>query len=519
MQEEMSSTTPAETIADSASLKKHADPPADTKEPDPYRVKLEGDEDPKSMHKFKKWMAIVIICSASTCVTCASSVVSFTQKPMQEQWHVSSYVTILGISLFVEGLGIGPLLLGPLSEFYGRNLVYWSSFALFLVLNLPVALAPNIATYLVFRFLTGFAGAAFLSVAGGSVTDLFANEEVLLPMAIYSVSPMIGPVLGPAISGFINQNTHWRWTYWVIVIWAGVELALLVLLVPETYVPTLEARKAKKLRKSTGDERYHSALERSDKGLVNTIALSCLRPFQIMMYEPMALLLNIWSALLLGILYLTFEAFPTRVFGRDRGFNTQMSGLSFVGIGIGMVIAIASQPYWIKVYKEDRIPYWERKMRAERQKCVEEGEKEDKSAWRKHEPEPEARLLIGMVGAVLVTLGLFWFAFTTPHPIHWIVPMLATVPFGLGVIYAFISIWTFLVHAYRPYAASAMAGNSFTRSAFAAAFPLISTPMYARLGVVGATGLLAGLSALMMPLPFVFYHYGKRLRKNSRFAL
>ncbi|KAG8910828.1 hypothetical protein FRC01_006106, partial [Tulasnella sp. 417] len=480
MQEEMSSATPAETIADSASSQQHLDVPADVKEQDPYRVKLEGDEDPKSMPKFKKWMAIVIICSAATCVTCASSVASFTQKPMQEQWHVSSYVTILGISLFVGGLGIGPLLLGPLSEFYGRNFVYWSSFALFLVLNLPVALAPNIVVYLVFRFLTGFSGAAFLSVAGGSVSDLFANEEVLLPMAIYSVSPMIGPVLGPAISGFINQNTHWRWTYWVIVIWAGVELALLIFLVPETYVPTLETRKAKKLRKSTGDEKYH----------------------KIMMYEPMALLLDIWSALLLGILYLTFEAFPTRVFGRDRGFNTQMSGLSFVGIGIGMLIAIASQPYWIKVYKEDRIPYWERKMRAERHKCVEEGEKKvDVSVRRKHEPEPEARLLIGMVGAVLVTLGLFWFAFTTPHAIHWIVPMLATVPFGLGVIYAFISIWTFLVHAYRPYAASAMAGNSFTRSAFAAAFPLISTPMYARLGVVGATGLLAGLSALMMPLP------------------
>lgn len=79
--------------------------------------------------------------------------------------------------------------------------------------------------------------------------------------------------------------------------------------------------------------------------------------------------------------------------------------------------------------------------------------------------------------------------------------MLATIPFGTGIVYAFISIWTFLVHAYRPHAASAMAGNSFLRSAFAAAFPLISTPMYVRLGVVGATGLLAGLSALMIPLP------------------
>lgn len=79
--------------------------------------------------------------------------------------------------------------------------------------------------------------------------------------------------------------------------------------------------------------------------------------------------------------------------------------------------------------------------------------------------------------------------------------MLATIPFGTGVIYAYMSIWTFLVHAYRPHAASAMAGNSFVRSAFAAAFPLFANQMYAKLGVVGATGLLAGLTTCMVPLP------------------
>lgn len=79
--------------------------------------------------------------------------------------------------------------------------------------------------------------------------------------------------------------------------------------------------------------------------------------------------------------------------------------------------------------------------------------------------------------------------------------MLATVPFGMGVIYAYIGIWTFLVSAFRPHAASAMAGNSFVRSAFAAVFPLFATPMFVRLGVVGATGLLAGLSLCMTPLP------------------
>ena len=73
----------------------------------------------------------------------------------------------------------------------------------------------------------------------------------------------------------------------------------------------------------------------------------------------------------------------------------------------------------------------------------------------------------------------------------------------MGVIYAFTAIFTFLVHAYRPHAASAMAGNSFLRSAFAAAFPLVAGPMYNRLGTVGATAFLAGLTVLMVPLPYV----------------
>jgi predicted MFS family arabinose efflux permease len=86
---------------------------------------------------------------------------------MQQQFHVSSPITILGISLFVAGLGLGPLILGPLSEFHGRNKVYWTSYAAFVLLNFPVAFAPNMPVHLVFRFITGFSGAAFLSVAGG----------------------------------------------------------------------------------------------------------------------------------------------------------------------------------------------------------------------------------------------------------------------------------------------------------------------------------------------------------------
>lgn len=66
-----------------------------------------------------------------------------------------------------------------------------------------------------------------------------------------------------------------------------------------------------------------------------------------MLFDRMPLLLNMWCALALGILYLDFQAFPI-IFMRVHGFNQQMTGLTYIGIGVGMLISYASQPYWNK---------------------------------------------------------------------------------------------------------------------------------------------------------------------------
>lgn len=106
-----------------------------------------------------------------------------------------------------------------------------------------------------------------------------------------------------------------------------------------------------------------------------------------------------------------------------------------------------------------------------------------------------------MPGGILVAVGLFWIAFTTFDGIHWIVPIIGSIPFGIGINFVFTGTFTYLVVAYRPIAASAMAANSAMRSTFAAGFPLFAVQMYRRLGTVGATALLAGLTAIMAPLP------------------
>ncbi|KAK7444059.1 hypothetical protein VKT23_015456 [Stygiomarasmius scandens] len=491
------------------------------KEDEKYQVTLEDSEDPQNCSTFRKWVVVFVISSCALCVTCASSAASFTENGAAEEFGIPHEVAILAISLFVEGMGLGPLLAGPLSEVYGRNVVYRVSFVLLFAFSFAVAFSPNIAVYLVFRFICGFCGSTFLSVAGGTVSDLFDNDHVGNPMAIYTISPFIGPVVGPLMGGFINQNLDWRWTYYILIMWTFVQTVALFLLVPETFVPVILVRKAAKTRHQTGDDAWWAPLDRANKHLGRAILVSCYKPFQLIIQDRMALLLNLWTSLILGILYLAFQAFPV-IFTLGHGFNMQETGMTFLGIGLGMLIALSTQGYWNKIMRR-------------------EAEKAEKAGIHGGAP-PEARLYMGEVGGILVPFGLIVLAVLTPPSIPWPLPIfLGSVPFGAGIYFCFTSTFTYLVTAYRPIAASAMASNSAMRSTFAAVFPLFAGFLYGGdsdggisrgqladnggwgrigngLGTVGATALLAGIMVLSAPLPFIFRRIGARLRAKSKFA-
>ena len=170
-------------------------------------------------------------------------------------------------------------------------------------------------------------------------------------------------------------------------------------------------KKAQKLRKETGDDRWYAPIEKSTKSVTKTVAYSLLRPFQILIFEPMALVLNIYTAMLLGLLYLFFGAFPL-IFRTNHGFNLWQVGLTFMGLLVAMVIACLSTPFWARL----------------RRNMVEKRRKE--TGVLKDEPEDQLPPVI--FGAPLITGGLFWFGFTTYADIHWIVPIIGSGVFGLG---------------------------------------------------------------------------------------
>ncbi|KOC12608.1 MFS transporter, partial [Aspergillus flavus AF70] len=458
------------------------------------------DEDDPA-HPFKRslaarWLTVVIVSLCSLCVACTSSIYTTTYDQILDEFHCSQEVATLGLSLFVFGMGFGPLILGPLSELYGRRIIFLSSFTFFLIWLIPCAVAKNIQTLLISRFFNGFAGSAFLSVAGGAVGDMFPRHQLAAPMMIYTASPFVGPELGPLLGGFINQYINWRWTFYTLLLWAATMLVSIYLFVPETHHPAILTQKAREIRKETGNSWPLGPSENNNIPLSELLLRSIVRPIMLLTLEPMCLNLCVYSALLLGILYLFFGAFQI-VFESVYGFELWQRGLTFLGLLVGMVLAILSDPFWRRNY----------------QRLEKDHQNPEASGF-----DPEWRLPPAIAGAPLVTIGLFIFSWTTYPSIHWIVPMIGSALFGAGTILVYSGIFTFLVEAYPRYAASALAANSFTRSTFAGAFPLFGTQMYNTLGLNWASCLLAFLTLAMVPFPYVFYKYGARIRKKSRFS-
>jgi hypothetical protein len=115
-------------------------------------------------------------------------------------------------------------------------------------------------------------------------------------------------------------------------------------------------------------------------------------------------------------------------------------------------------------------------------------------------------------------LNFYKFAWTSFSGVPWIVPVIASGFFGLGIFVVILSILDYIVDSYQTYSESALAGVVLIRNVVGAGFPLFATQMYEKLGYEWASSLLAFLSVPLIAIPWLWFHYGERLRQASPFA-
>ncbi|KAF1989720.1 polyamine transporter [Aulographum hederae CBS 113979] len=458
-------------------------------------------DNPRNWPKLRRWYISIFVSwlNILTC-WCAGSFSSGATE-IQSTFHVSAEVTTLALSLYVLGFAIGPVLLAPLSECFGRQPVYIVSWFILVMFQLPLALAPNIGTILVCRFIGGFAGGAPLTNTGGTISDLWRRNESGGPMAVYGLSSTFGPPTALVMSGYIGMNLGWRWIFWVLMAITGGFWILLVLTIPETRHTIILQRKTKRVRKAMRKAGLKSADSITDanaderKGLHELFAITLTRPFYFLFTEPITFLSAAYNGFLYGLVYLFNESFPL-VFGpgpEGHNLNPGEQGLAFLGLAIGPVLAFLLYPL------QER--YYLGRVAANNSKGV-----------------PEARMWMARAGAVAIPVSLFWFAWTSYPSVHWIVPILASTLFGAGVYVVVLSILNYVVDSYQTYSASALAGVILVRNVVGAGFPLFATQMYETLDYEWASSLLAFIAILLVPIPFIFFYKGETIRLRSPWA-
>ncbi|KAG0657635.1 hypothetical protein C6P46_006289 [Rhodotorula mucilaginosa] len=461
----------------------------------PYIVKfLDGEQaNPQNWTKTKK--TITANSAISTlCIAFGSSVVSAAIPELTTVFGKDLTVLTLSVSLYVLGFALGPLLWAPFSEQWGRRPIFIITYALFAIFNIPCAVAKNVETLLVCRFLAGFFGSSPLTNSGGVISDMFSASERALAVSLYAAAPFAGPVIGPIVGGFVIMNTSWHWIFWILTIFSFVML-FSGALNPETYAPVLLRRRAAALQAETGKV-YRSMYDLHPMfaaPFAVKMKAALLRPFLLLIKEPICSLFALYTAVVYGMLYCFFGAFPL-VFEYARGWSPGISGLAFIPVGLGMVGAIIANVFDNKRYVRKLI------------------------AGGGVPLAPEERLPLCCVAGVVLPLGLFAFAWTTLPHVHWIASMIFSVFFGFSMVAIFLTMLTYLVDAYLLMAASALAANAVLRSLLGFAFPLFTRQMFDKMGNQWALTFLAFLALVLAPIPFVFYIYGPKIRARSTFA-
>ena len=373
-----------------------------------------SDDDTDNPHNWgrakKSWMSIVILLYTFG-IYLGASIYTASTADISRIFHVSPIAASVGLSVYVIGYGIGPLLWSPLSEIpaVGRNLPYVTTFFVFVILCVPTSLVDNFAGLLVLRALLGFFGSPALATGGASYSDFYGAVQMPYVLAFWGGGATLGPVrtfflcdlvnavtdwpqsLGPVLAGFAVQSETWRWSGWELLWLCGPIWVLMFLSLPETSSDLILLQRARRLRKLTGRTEIKAECEvrqSQSKSPGHVVFNALIKPWEINIKDRAMLFTTIYTALIYGIYYSFFESFPI-VYGEMYGWTLGQTGLAFIAVLVGLLVAVLVYCAYFHYVADPQMA----RMEAEKPGSV----------------PPEARLKPGLVATFLIPIGLFIF--------------------------------------------------------------------------------------------------------------
>jgi MFS family permease len=458
---------------------------------DSFVVDWNGCDDPNDPFNWPllKKIAFTVIGSCIVfAVTFASSDFGPAGPVVASEYGVSVEVTNLSVALFVAGFAAGPLLFAPLSQIYGHAAMLLTGLIGCAIFQIPLALAQNIETVIISRFLMGAIGSAVLAVGSGMLAEVWGPSTRAVAIGLSATSMNMGSIVGPIAGSFVLSRYGWRWIGWMtLLVCVGIG-ATAPFALRESSRQIILDRKASQTRKKMNDSRYQTLSEREGGMDFSLLAQRYFKlPLQMITREPILIIITIYLTLVYGTLYLSYQMFPFAF--QHRGWSAPMSSLPFISVLLGVLSAwLVSSWYTIAFYRP------------------------------KHERTglsiPEDRLPPMILGGFILPPALLWFGWSMRT--NWFCQVMSCFFVGFSLQLIFITGVVYIIDVYLTNANSAISIHVGVRSLVSASFPLWGPLLYRRLGIEWTSTLLACLGLLLLPSPLVFYYWGRNIRSWSR---
>ncbi|CAO2651070.1 Nn.00g093670.m01.CDS01 [Neocucurbitaria sp. VM-36] len=453
-------------------------------------------DDPRNWPLSRKWLMVAAIIPLDLSVSWGASGFSPAAGDFAKDVGVSPLVATLGLSMYVLGLAFGPMTLAPLSEYYGRRPVYVVSYGIFLLLLLATTYVESLGPFLVLRLFSGYFSSTTISNFGGTIADLFHHHDTGPAMSWFLWAATGGSPTGFVLFSFIAHGRSWHavfrimfficFAFWVVLVGALYALG-------ETRHSVILLRRARTLRRVTGDEQLEVPDELKQQGPKQLFGTALARPFRFLASEAIVQFGALYNGFLYGLSFLFNGAFHM-IFGPNGyGFNTIGVGICFLGIVLGISLGLLTNIFQERHYQRQ-------------------------VAQAGHKDVPEARVHHAKLAAIVLPVSLLAFALTATPNIHPFIPVLASAFWGWSFYTLILMTLTYTEDAYKTYSASALAGIGLVRNLAGAGFPLVGRRLFSRTGTRNASLVLMAIAVCLVPIPFVLEKRGVSLRKRSPWA-
>ena len=173
-------------------------PGKDEEVQDPNLIDWDGPNDPQNplnWSSFSRNIHVVLVSVFCLTANLASTMFAPGAAALCKEFNVTnSTLAAFTVTIYVLGFAVGPLFVAPLSELYGRRIIYHVCNVIFLAFTLGCAASTDAPMFFVFRFICGCAASAPMTIGGGTIADVVPREKRGVAMAIFATGPLLGPV-------------------------------------------------------------------------------------------------------------------------------------------------------------------------------------------------------------------------------------------------------------------------------------------------------------------------------------